>query len=163
MLHFLLSNPERSDDTAFFVMMKDFVNRHRNRMATSESFMQVAGEHFARSPIGQRYGMRDLNWFLSEWVYHTGLPSYQLEYKAEPREGDGFTLKGTLVQQGVSDAWFMILPITAEFSGGRVAKTTIHANGPRTPFEIRLPEKPQKVRLDPDLWVLSEKVTEKGS
>jgi len=163
MLHFLLSNPERSDDTAFFVMMRDFVNRHRNRMATSESFMQVAGEHFARSPIGQRYGMRDLNWFLSEWVYHTGLPSYQLEYKAEPREGGGFTLKGTLVQQGVPDSWFMILPMTAEFSGGRVAKTTIHANGPRTPFEIRLPEKPQKVRLDPDLWVLAEKVTEKGS
>ena len=163
MLHFLLSNPERTDDSAFFAMMKDFVNRHRNGMATSESFMQVASEHFARSPIGQKYGMRDLNWFLAEWVYHTGLPSYQLEYKTEPREGGGFSLKGTLVQQDVPDDWFMVLPLSVEFSGGRVARTTISATSPKTPFEIRLPEKPQKVRLDPDLWVLSGKVTEKGS
>jgi hypothetical protein len=47
--------------------MKDFVDRHRNAMATTESFFQVAEEHFARSPIGQKYGVKDLNWSLEEW------------------------------------------------------------------------------------------------
>jgi aminopeptidase N len=160
-LHFLLSNPESGDDAAFFTMMKDFVNRHRNGFATTESFMQVAGEHFARSPIGRKYGMKDLSWFLSQWIYQTGLPTYQLDYKVEQRDG-GFFLKATVLQDKVPEDWVMLLPMTAEFSGGRVARTVVNAIGPKTPIELRLPEKPQKVRLDPDLWIPSEKTSEKG-
>jgi hypothetical protein len=160
-LHFLLSNPETADDSGFFDMMKDFVNRHRNGVATTESFMQVAGEHFARSPNGQKYKLKDLSWFLTEWIYQTGLPSYELEYKVEPREG-GFVLRGTLLQKNVPERFAMILPLTFEFSGGRKAHTSIPAIGPKTPVEIRLPEKPRNVRLDPDLWIPSEKTSEKG-
>lgn len=162
MLHFLLSDPEKSDDSGFFTMMKDFVARHQNGVATSESFIAVAGEHFARSPIGRKYGMRDLGWFLNQWVYQTGLPSYQLEYKVEAREGGGFALRGNLIQENVPNSWGMPVPVVLEFSGGRLARTSVAANGPKAPFEIRLPEKPQKVRLDPELWVLSEKTSEKG-
>jgi hypothetical protein len=50
-----------------------------------------------------------------------------------------------------------------EFSGGRKARTSIAANGPKTPIELRLPEKPQKIRLDPDRWILTDKTTEKGN
>src|SRR4029078_13416230 len=63
MLHYLLSNPATMDEKGFFDMMKDFFDRHRNDQATTENFMQVAGEHFSRSPLGQRYGIQDLNWF----------------------------------------------------------------------------------------------------
>jgi hypothetical protein len=162
MLHFLLTDMERNDDSRFYAMMKDFVNRHRAGVATSESFMQVAGEHFAKSPIGMKYGVQDLNWFLSQWVYQTSLPSYQLDYKIEGSAG-AFVLKGTVTQTNAPDSWFMPLPIQVDFSGGRSARTTVSARGPKTPFEIKLPEKPSSVKLDPDLWVLSEKTTEKGS
>jgi hypothetical protein len=162
MLHFLLSDPERGTDTGFTTMMKDFVNRHRNGVATSESFMAVASEHFSRSPIGQRYKLPDLTWFLAQWVYQTGLPDFELTYKVEPRESGGFILKGTMVQEHVPEAWLNILPLVVEFSGGRIARTTVHAFGPKTEIEIRLPEKPQKVRLDPDMWILSDKTSEKG-
>jgi hypothetical protein len=162
MLHYLLSDPETADDKAFFAMMKDFVERHRNGVATSESFIQVAGEHFANSPLGRKYQIKDLNWFLGQWVYQTGLPSYRLDYNVEAREGGGFALRGTLLQENVNQNWFMILPLIAEFSGGRQARTSIHALGPKTNIEIRLPEKPQRVRLDPDLWILSEKTSESG-
>ncbi|HLQ75766.1 MAG TPA: M1 family aminopeptidase, partial [Terriglobia bacterium] len=163
MVHYLLSNPETRSDQGFFDMMKDFVDRHRNGLATTESFFQLAGEHFARSPIGQKYGMKDLNWFLAQWVYRTGLPSYNLEYKIESREGGGFTLKGFVNQSNVSEAWVMPLPLVLEFSGGRIARTTVLANGPKAPVELRLPEKPQKVHLDPDFWILTEKTSEKGN
>lgn len=162
MLHFLLSDPETADDAGFFTMMKDFVERHRNGVATSESFMQVAGEHFANSPIGKKFQIKDLNWFLTQWIYQTGLPSYHLDYTVEAREGGGFALKGTLLQENVSENWFMVLPLIMDFSGGRQARTSIYAAGPKTNVELRLPEKPQKVRLDPDLWILSEKTSESG-
>ncbi len=161
MLHFLLSDPATLDDTGFFDMMKDFVSRHRNGVATSESFIQVAGEHFARAPIGQKYQFKNLNWFLSEWIYQTGLPDYHLDYKVESRDG-GYVLKGTLLQQNVPDNWVMALPVQVEFDRG-VANTVILASGPSVPVEIRLPAKPKSVRLDPDLWALSGKTSEKGS
>ena len=50
---------------------------------------------------------------------------------------------------------------TCVCGGNRQARTNVAANGPKTPIELRLPEKPQKVRLDSDLWILSEKTTEK--
>ncbi len=38
---------------------------------------------------------------------------------------------------------------------------TVPAYGPERPFQIKLPRKPRKVELDPDLWVLSEKTETK--
>lgn len=161
MLHFLFSDPRTGDDKAFFEMMKDFVRRHRNGAATTESFFAVASEHFARSPIGKKYGLHDLNWFLHQWVYQSVLPSYRLEYKIESRQGGGVVLNGTVYQENAPENWFMPLPLLLEFSGNRSASGTVHALGPVTSVQIPLPEQPTKVRLDPEFWVLSEKTTEK--
>ena len=70
-------------------------------------------------------------------------------------------LKGTLYQEGPTENWFMPLPLVFEFPGKRSAQGTIHAFGPATPVAIPLPEKPAKVKLDPDAWVLSENTSEK--
>ncbi|MFQ5926633.1 MAG: M1 family metallopeptidase [Terriglobia bacterium] len=161
MLHFLLSNPATGEDKGFFDMMKEFVAQHRNGWATTESFLEVASRYFAASPIGRKYGLKDLNWFLRQWVYQTGLPSYRLEYRVEPRAGGGVVLRGTLYQEGVPENWFMPLPLLVKFSGKREARGTIHALGRATPVELPLPEPPKKVLLDPELWVLSEKTSEK--
>jgi hypothetical protein len=163
MLHYLLTNPDTLDDKGFFDMMKDFVDRHRNDLATSESFMQIAGEHFARSPLGQRYGIKDLNWFFKQWVLEKSVPNYSFDYRVESREGGGFTLRGTLLQENAPGDWFMPLPLLLEFSGNRVGRITVAARGTKTPIEVRLPEKPQRVRLDPDLWILSEKTSERAN
>lgn len=161
MVHFLLSNPSDQDDAAFFAMMKDFVARHRDRPATTESFVAVATEHFVRTPIARKYRLQDLDWFVRQWVHQTALPSYRLEYRFEPVAGGGVMVRGTLFQENAPDDWFMVLPLVFEFSGNRSARGTIHAQGPSTPVEVRLPEEPLKLKLDPERWVLSEKVTEK--
>lgn len=161
MLHFLLSNPATGDDKTFFDMMKEFVEQHYNGWATTESFMEVASRHFALSPIGRKYGLKDLDWFLRQWVYQTALPTYRLEYKFEPRAGGGVVLTGTLYQEGTPQNWFMPLPLVLEFSGKRHARGTIHAFGPATPVEVPLPEEPKKVKLDPDMWILCQQTSEK--
>lgn len=162
MLHFLLSNPANSDDKAFFAMMKDFVQQHRNGWASTEDFMQVASRHFALSPIARKYNLQDLNWFFQQWVYSTDLPKYRLEYGFEPREGGGVNLVGTLYQENVPKEWFMPLPLVLEFDGGQGARGTIYALGPTTAVKVPLPAQPRRVRLDPDLWVLSENTEEKA-
>jgi hypothetical protein len=161
MMHFLFSNPNTYDDTAFNAMMQDFVKRHRNGAASTENFRTVANQHFARTPIAQKFGLRDLDWFFRQWVYETGFPTYQLDYEVQTQP-DGMFLTGVVTQLGVPANWQMVLPLVMTFDGGQEARTSVGAVGPSTPFRLKVPMKPKKVELDPFSWVLSEKTTSKG-
>src|SRR6185503_7721131 len=161
MLHFLLSNPSTLDDTAFTTMMTDFVTKHRNGAASTEDFWNVASQHFARTPTAQKFRLQDLDWFFRQWVYGTELPSYTLEYELKPQDGGGVLVSGTVKQENTSKDFFMVLPVVFSFDGNQVARTTVRAQGPSTPFELKLPAMPKKVELDPGSWVLSEKTVTK--
>jgi hypothetical protein len=162
MLHFLLSDPATGNDKGFFEMMRDFVKRHHNDSATTDSFREVANEHFARSPLGRKYGLQDLNWFFSQWLYQAQHPSYRLEYQIEDQPDGSVMLKGTVFQENAPEQWFMPLPLVMQFGKDQVAKGTVHALGPKTPVNVRLPARPSKVELDPEQWILSEKTTTRG-
>jgi hypothetical protein len=161
MLHFLLTNPTTGDGKPFFTMMSDFVERYRNGSASTEDFFKVAGEHFAKSPVGVKYGLTDLEWFSRQWVRESGLPSYSVEYEVK-QEDASWLVSGTVKQDGVPDTWVMPLPIKFTFAGNQTAKTVVRALGASFPFQLKLPSKPVKVELDPDSWVLSEKTSTKG-
>jgi hypothetical protein len=159
MMHYLFSNPTTGDEKAFFVMMRDFVERHRNGSATTEDFFRVAGEHFARTPIAQRYSLKDLNWFFRQWVLQTELPSYTLEYEMKTTADGAPLLSGVLKQDNARPNWQMPLPLVLTFPNNQIARVTVAAAGPSTPVELRLPGVPIKVELDPAGWILSEKTT----
>ncbi len=161
MLHFLLSDPATGKGDAFFEMMTDFVNRYRDGFASTDDFRKVANEHFARSPIAQQYHLNNLDWFFREWVYHSELPSYQMEYQLQDQPDGKILLTGTVTQNNVPDDWFMILPILVSFGGKQEARGTVYALGPKGSFQIKLPARPTKVELDPHHWVLSEKTSTK--
>lgn len=161
MLHFLFTDPDTGNGDAFFAMMTDFVNRYRDGYASTDDFRKVANEHFARSPIARAYGLKDLNWFFSQWVYHADLPSYQLEYHFQDQPDGKVLMSGQVVQTNASSTWFMVLPVALTF-GGKVSYTTVAAEGPAATFAIKLPTRPGKVELDPQRWVLSEKTSTKG-
>jgi aminopeptidase N len=162
MLHFLLTDPGTGDDKAFFEMMGDFVARYRDRDATTDDFREVANEHFARTPVARRYGMRDLDWFFRQWVYETGLPSYRVEYQLQDGPDGKALLSGQVFQENVPENWVMPLPLLLNFGGNQHAVATVLAKGAKAPFEVRLPLRPKKVELDPTHWVLSEKTETSG-
>jgi aminopeptidase N len=161
MLHFLFTDPVTGNGEPFFEMMRDFVNRNRNGWATTEGFMEVANEHFARTPIAQKYGITNLNWFFRQWVWQTHLPSYRLEYTFEIMPDGKVQLRGTLFQENTPQNWVMPLPLVFKFGGNQVARGTVLANGPQSPVAIALPQRPDSVELDPEMWVLSEKTQTK--
>lgn len=163
MLHFLLSDPSSGKGDGFFDMMSDFVKRYQYQSASTDDFRMVANEHFARSPIGQKYHLNNLDWFFRQWVYHTELPSYQMEYQLQDQPDGKVLLTGTMKQEDAPQDWFMVLPIVLSFGGNQKGATTVHALGPSTTFQMRLPARPTKVELDPDHWVLSAKTSTKGN
>lgn len=157
MIHFLLTNPANGDDKEFYAMMKDFVERYRNKVASTDDFRIVAGEHFAKTPIAQRYKLTDLNWFFKQYVYQTELPAYKLEYQFQDQSDGSVLFTGTLAQENVPEKWFMALPVVFTFGENKFASGTLPALGAKTPFSIKLPARPTRVELDPYKWVLSEK------
>jgi len=163
MLHFMLSDPGTGDGQGFFNMMTDFVERYRNQTASSDDFRYVVNEHFAKSPIARKYGMTNLNWLFAEEVYQTALPSYEMQYKLEDQPDGKVLISGTITQQNTPEDWIMVLPVKFSFGGKQEASGTVLVQGASSPFQIKLPMRPKKVELDPDRWILSEKVSTKGN
>lgn len=164
MLHFLFTDPKTGNGQAFFDMMADFVRQHANGVASTDEFFAVANARVGQTPLAQMYGYKDLNWFYRQWVLEAYLPSYHLTYELKDQPDGSVLLDGTLSQEGVPDAeqWFMPLPLWVTLSKGGKAVVTIAVQGKESPVHVKLPSRPQKVELDPQLWVLSEKTTVSG-
>ena len=160
-LHFLLTDPVSGEGNGFFEMMKDFVKRHQNSSASTDDFRLVANEHFARSPIGQKYKLNNLDWFFRQFVHRSDFPSYEMEYQIQDQPDGKVLLTGTVKQEDAPNDWFMVLPVVISFGGKQEARGTVHAYGPSAAFQIKLPIRPAKVELDPDRWVLANKVSSK--
>jgi len=161
MMHFLFTNPQTGDGQPFFDLMSDFVKRYKDNTASTEQFFAVANERVRSTPLSQKYGYQDLNWFYRQWVTQTYLPSYELTYHIDNDSGGGVNLKGEVIQNGLpeNENWFMPIPLVLHFHEGKIARATIAVHGVHTPVNIKLPEPPEKVELDPELWILSEKTS----
>ena len=163
MLHFLLSDQANGSGEPFFTMMTDFVERYRNKTASSDDFRKVVNEHFARTSLAREYGMTNLNWLFVQSVYQTALPSYELQYKVEDQPDRTVLVSGTITQQNAPEDWLMILPVKYSFDGNQEALGSVLARGPSNSFQVRLPKRPKKVELDPDRWIMSDKVSTRGN
>ena len=162
MLHSLFTDPATGNGEPFFAMMRDFVNRHRDGVASTDDFRLVANEHFIKTPIARMYRISSLDWFFSQWVYQSALPSYRMDYQLQDQPDGKVLLTGNVTQEGAPSDWFMVLPVGLSFGGGKqTVFTTVVADGPKAPFSIKLPARPTKVDLDPDRWVLSENTSTK--
>jgi len=159
MLHFLLSDPQTGDYQPFFDMMTDFVNRYRNKTASTDNFRLVANEHFARSPIARTFNIPNLNWLFKQEVYETALPSYELQYQIKDQPDGKVIVSGTISQTNAPNDWIMVLPVKFSFGEKQMAIAPVLVNGPYSVFQIYLPARPKKVELDPEHWIIADKVT----
>ena len=163
MLHFMMSDPSTGQGQPFFDMMTDFVERYRNKTASTDDFRAVVNEHFAKTPIAKKYGMTNLNWLFRQAVYQSELPSYEMQYKVTTQPDGKVLLSGTITQKNAGENWVMVLPVKIGFGGDKVGMGTVIVQGPSTPFQIPLPAAPSKVQLDPDRWILAENISTKGN
>ncbi len=54
--YFLFTDPGSGNGEPFFVMMRDFVDQHRDGFASTDDFRRVANEHFLKTPIAKSFG-----------------------------------------------------------------------------------------------------------
>ncbi len=56
----------------------------------------------------------------------------------------------------------MPIPLVIHFGKDEVALGSVYAYGPQAAFAIKLPVRPDRVELDPDAWVLSDKTSSRA-
>jgi aminopeptidase N len=148
MLRSMMRSTQDDDkDKAFIDMMHDFVESHRDRPATTESFKNIAEKHMTKLMDFQRNGR--LDWFFDEWVFGTQIPRYHFEYQITPAEAGKFKLHMTVTQSEVDDRFSMLVPVFADFGKGmaRIGQIGIVGNTTRT-ADVLLPSQPKKVALN---------------
>jgi hypothetical protein len=134
-------------DKAFIAMMHDFVESHRDKAATTESFKAIAEKHMTKLMDVEKNGR--LDWFFDEWVYETQIPRYHFEYQLSPADSGKEKLHMTLTQSDVDEHFAMLVPIFADFGKGmvRLGQIGIVGNTTRN-VDVLLPGQPKTVVLN---------------
>jgi Peptidase family M1 domain/Carboxypeptidase regulatory-like domain len=134
-------------DKDFIAMMHDFVESHRDRPATTESFKAIADKHMTKLMDLGKNGR--LDWFFNEWVYGTQVPRYQFQYQVSPAQSGKVNLHMTLTQSEVDDHFAMLVPVFADFGNGMVPIVQIGIGGNTTRnLDVILPSQPKKVAFN---------------
>ena len=138
---------QEDHDKAFIAMMHDFVDSHRERAASTESFKAIAEKHMTK--MMDMDGNGRLDWFFNEWVYGTQVPRYHLDYQLTPADGGKVKLHMTLTQSEVDEHFAMIVPVFIDFGKGmiRLGQIPIGGNTSRS-VDVLLPSQPKKVALN---------------
>ena len=146
MLRSIMYSPE-DGDKAFIAMMHDFVESHRTRPATTESFKAIVEKHMTKLMDFEKNGR--LDWFFNEWVYGTVVPKYHFEYQFAPADGGKVKLHMTITQSEVDEHFFMLVPVFADFGNGlvRFGQLGMIGNSTRS-TDVLLPSQPRKVVLN---------------
>jgi len=146
MLRSMMYSPD-DHDKAFIAMMHDFVERQKDKPASTESFKAVAEKHMSK--IMDIAGNGKLDWFFNEWVYGTQVPRYHFEYQVSAADAGKTKLHLRITQSDVDEHFVMLVPIFADFGKGmsRIGQVAIAGNSTRD-ADVLLPEKPKKVALN---------------
>jgi len=122
-----------------------YLKRNADNVAVTEDLNRVFSE----------LSGRDFDRFFDQWVYHGGEPAFKIGYRwNEGKKEVKFTVEQT---QKVSDKVLMFdvpLPVRIVTKDG-VRNEILHVTRKKEDFEIRLPSKPELVRVDPELSVLA--------
>ena len=159
MLRQMMFEARGKGDEPFIEMMRDFVDTHRNKDATTESFQAVVEKHM--TPGMNLSGNGKMDWFFRQWVYGNEVPSYEFRYTLTPVDGGKAQFKGAITQSGVSDNFVMRMPVYLQVNGKLIqfGSSVIEGNGPTPDFEVTLPLMPDAVLINAQHDVLAEKVT----
>ncbi len=148
MLRAIMYDPRlQNPDGRFIAMMREFVSSFSGQNASTEDFRRIVDKNNGQS----------MEWFFDQWVYGTEFPTYDFSYQISDAGKGETEVAITLTQSGVSDLFFMQLPLYVEIKGERKHVGLIGVTGTKTlKTSVKLPMKPDKVLLDPEGSIFAE-------
>jgi len=134
-------------DSVFFRILRNYFEKYKYKTASTEDFKKVC----------ERVSGKDLTKFFDQWIYE-GDDQIKLEYswKAD-REKNGYRISLELdqIQKGYQEYNFM-LETKFDMAEGKNIYKKFYVDSRNKTFEFRLDQKPDKITLDPNNWLLAE-------
>jgi len=147
MLRDLMTDPKTGSDERFFKMLRGFVEAYRGGSPSTEDFLEHANRYM--TPAMDLDRNHRLDWFFTDWVYGTGIPSYKLDVKTRRLASNRYVVQGTIQQSGVPDTFETLVPVVATVGRERkilLGRVLVGSAGGSFRFTTTL--KPARVAID---------------
>jgi Peptidase family M1 domain len=137
----------RDPDDIFIQTMRDFVSTYAGKNASTADFQRIVEKHFGQA----------MDWFFNEWVYGTEIPHYDFSYSLKDAGGGKTMAHMSLTQSGVSDAFYMKVPVYIWVQGTprRFALVSIKGSSSAS-GDVTFNGRPDNITLDEFHTVLAE-------
>jgi len=141
-----MRDPATGSDAAFFRFLRATRETFEAEPLTTEQFRALAEKYVV--PAANLDKRRSLEWFFDQWVYSTGIPEVQVKCEIA---GTGVKRRahGSIVLEGVDEAFSLPVPIYAQSPRGRTLLGIVSAVGKETKFSFPLTSVSQRVVADP--------------
>jgi Peptidase family M1 domain len=148
MLSEMFRDPSAKDpDEKFRTFLRTVLEDYRFRAITTADFEREAEKYM--TPVMDLEGSHKLNWFFDQWVNHSGIPNYSLNFTTKPK-GQEFSVNGTLTQEGVEDAFTERVPLYISHGAGKPEFLgDVVTTGEATQFHFNVKRKPGHIIVDP--------------
>ena len=154
MLRMMLQDPAAKDpDARFRGLLRSLLEKYKFRVLTEADFRREMTAVMTRDMDLE--GLHSMDWFFDQWVHATGIPQYSVNYKVSAT-GKGYTVHGTLRQDGVPDTFLARVPLYGTSGGGKqVLLGWVVTEGQETAFQFRSPVRPGHIVIDPGQTLLA--------
>ncbi len=127
-------------DGTFWKGMRTYYQRFRHRNASTADFAAVMEEVSGRR----------LDWFFDQWLRQPGVPELQIEWEFDAAAS---TIEVDVRQAGPT-IYRLPLEVEAVLVAGRAVRGRVDIEGERTTASLSVTQRPERLRIDPDGWLL---------
>jgi hypothetical protein len=134
-------------EVAFESMLREFYSTYKHSKYSVNDFRAILEKHFGAQ----------LSWFFEQWVDGYEIPSYEFASKTVVNENGHYVVYCQVVQEDVSENFFMPVPVKVVFDDNSVYYTRAMIKGEKIKFEIGpFESEPKEVIFNPNYSVLSK-------
>lgn len=127
-------------DGTFWKGMRTYYQRFRDRNASTADFIAV---------MEQASGRR-LGWFFEQWLRRPGVPELEVAWRFDEAAS---AVELAVAQLGPT-IYRLPLDVEAVLDDGRTVRARVDVEGERTTASLPMPARPERLRIDPDGWLL---------
>ena len=127
-------------DGTFWKGMRTYYERFRDRNASTADFAAIIEE----------VSGRELDWFFDQWLRRPGVPELEIAWRFDEAAS---AVELTVAQLGPT-IYRLPLDVEAGLDDGRTIRGRVDVEGERTSASLLVPARPERLRIDPDAWLL---------
>jgi len=131
---------------AFWTGIREYYRRYRDGSATSDDVRRVMEDA----------SKQDLKWFFDQWLRRPVSPSFEGSWHYDPAAK---AIQIDLAQTQEGDAYRVSVDVGVTNAAGQPRLDRIEMNTKRASFTISADTEPAAVTLDPDTWLLADRMT----